>query len=110
MEKLQILLDDILNWQKHTFPDSYAISKLHHLSQEVPELIEELEYFENGGGSINRIRMEFADCFLLLMGSATIAGFSAEDIETMIREKLEINKKRKWGIPDENGVVLHIKE
>lgn len=107
---MQDLLDEILKFQIETFPTSNAISKLHHLSREVPELVEELEQFDKGGGSIQRIKMEYADCFLLLMGSAAIAGFTADDIAAFVREKLEINRKRKWGKPDAQGVVLHIKD
>jgi hypothetical protein len=31
-----------------------------------------------------------------------------DDISNAILEKMSINKKRKWGTPDENGVVKHI--
>ena len=54
-------------------------------------------------------RLEFADCFLLLFGAASSDGMSYEDICNAIQEKLEINKRRKWGEPDKNGVVNHIK-
>ena len=55
-------------------------------------------------------RLEYADCFLLLFGSAYADGMSYQDIQDAIKEKLEICKKRKWGQPDENGVVNHIKD
>ncbi len=32
-----------------------------------------------------------------------------QDICKAIQEKFEINKARKWGEPDANGVVNHIK-
>jgi hypothetical protein len=32
------------------------------------------------------------------------------DICKAISEKFEINKKRKWGKPDANGVVNHIED
>ena len=107
---MQQLINDILQFQIETFPTSNTISKLHHLSREVPELIEELEAFDKGGGSVQKVRMEYADCFLLLFGSAGIYGLNAEDIKRIVREKLEINRKRKWGKPDENGVINHIKD
>ena len=53
--------------------------------------------------------MEFADCFMLLMDSARMAGFDMAELCLAINEKLKINKKRKWGKPDKNGVVEHIR-
>jgi len=103
MEQLQGLIDEIVDFQRKTFPTSNAVSKLHHLEKEVPELIDELNLFKDGGGSINNVRMEYADCFLLLFGSVALAGFNAEDIQELIREKIEINKR-------ENGDLLMHKE
>lgn len=104
------LIEDVVQFQRETFPSATHKSKLFHLLKEVEELIEELETFESGGGSMKRIESEYADCFILLIGSFSYAGFEYKDIERIVREKLEINKKRKWGKPDSNGVVLHIKE
>jgi len=56
-----------------------------------------------------KIRMEYADCFFLLFGSAAAYGYSFDNITELIEEKFEINKARKWGKPDENGVVNHVK-
>ncbi len=54
--------------------------------------------------------MEFADCFILLFGSAASDGMTYDDIVDAINKKMEINLNRKWGKPDENGIVNHIKE
>jgi predicted HAD superfamily Cof-like phosphohydrolase len=51
-----------------------------------------------------------ADCFFLLFGSAAADGMSYQDICNAIQEKFEINKRRRWGKPDENGIVKHIKD
>lgn len=111
MKELQILLDEINHFQVTTFPKSDAMSKLVHLSKEVVELFEELaKGDERRYDNKDKIEMEYADCFLLLFGSAGAHGLNAEDIARIIREKLEINRNRKWGKPDEDGVVLHIKE
>ena len=91
-------------WQDETFPASTAFSKACHLRQEVEELIDDLEK-----GNENR-RLEYADCFLLLYGAAAKDGMSFQDIQDVLHEKMEINYKRKWGKPDENGVVNHIKD
>ena len=104
----------ITQWQKETFGEATALSKINHLILEVDELKEELlnqqgreQLFKEAGVSLER---EYADCFLLLFGSAAANGMSYEDICNCIDEKMEINKKRKWGKPQANGVVNHIKE
>lgn len=93
----------ITKWQKETFGEATPISKLEHLKQEVEELIADLK-----SNNPNK-RHEYADCFLLLFGSANADGMTYEDICQCIAEKFDINKARKWGKPDVNGVVNHIK-
>lgn len=96
------LFDEVTKWQHDTFPLADALSKAFHLREEVEELIEDLE------NDRPHKRLEYADCFLLLFGSAKADGMSYQDIQNAISEKLEICKKRVWGKPDENGVVKHI--
>lgn len=98
--------EEITEWQKATFGQATTLSKLKHLSHEVIELFESVEYkFDD-----KDIRHEFADCFFLLFGAAAAHGMSYEDVCAAIDEKFEINKKRKWGKPDANGVVNHIED
>lgn len=92
----------ITEWQKETFPDSTAQSKIKHLREEVDELIVDVET-----NNPNR-RLEFADCFILLMGAAASDGMTYWDVLDAINEKHKINLTRKWGKPDVNGVVKHI--
>jgi len=99
----ELFYHQFTEWQKETFPTSNAFSKACHLRQEVEELISDLE------NDNPKRRLEFADCFLLLYGAAAADGMSLKDIMDCIHEKMEINYKRKWGKPDENGVVNHIK-
>ena len=47
---------------------------------------------------------------MLLDDCASHMKFTAKDIYKAEINKLEINKKRIWGNPDENGVVEHIKD
>jgi len=96
------LFEAITKWQKETFVESTAFSKTAHLQDEVLELRYDLLNNEP-----NR-RLEFADCFILLFGAAADDGMTYEDITKAIEEKFEINKARKWGQPDENGVVKHV--
>ena len=94
----------ITEWQDKTFPKATSLSKLYHLEQEIKELKESITNINHGN-----TWLEFADCFLLLYGAAGKYGLSFEDIHHAIAEKFEINKKRNWGTPDENGVVNHVK-
>lgn len=102
----EIQFNEITEWQKQTFPDATALSKIAHLKKELPELEEALK---EGWEKTARF-MEFADCFFLLFGAAAAAGMSYADIVEAIDQKYSINKSRKWGKPDENGVVEHIRE
>jgi len=102
-EGLQKLFIELTTWQKETFGQATALSKVHHLEEEVRELKDDLEH-----NNFLHKRLEFADCFLLLFGAANSDGMTYEDICNCIREKLEICKKRSWGKPDENGVVKHL--
>lgn len=102
MEKQQFT--EITNWQKEKFGDATPLSKIAHLAEEVIELYEAI----NNKEPEQNIRMEFADCIMLLFGAAKAHGLSYEDICEAIAQKYEINKSRKWGEPDENGVVKHI--
>lgn len=94
---------DITKWQGETFPGANPLSKLAHLSEEIVELYADI------GSNNPDVRLEFADCFLLLFGCAAVCGMSYDDIVKAIDEKMVINKARKWGEPDEHGVVKHLK-
>lgn len=106
MEKVQKLMDDISEWSNATFGNGQrTIPIAYHLKKEINELIKALEK-ETSKQVIN----EFSDCFTLLFDCASHYGLKAHDIWLFCQQKLEINKLRKWGKPDKNGVVEHIKE
>lgn len=46
----------------------------------------------------------------LLFGCADRMGMSYQDIQDAIAAKFAINKARKWGKPNEKGVVNHVDE
>jgi hypothetical protein len=94
----------VTEWQRETFGKATALSKLHHLKEEVEELISDIE---NGR---EEKRFEFADCFILLFGAASSDGMSYDDCCDCIDDKFDILKDREWGNPDENGVVKHVKK
>lgn len=93
----------IIEWQTKTFGKSTALSKIAHLTEEVQELITDLQ-----NNSVGK-KLEFADCFILLFGAAAADGMEYEDICNAIEEKMNINYKRNWGMPQKNGVINHIK-
>jgi hypothetical protein len=79
---------------------SYTIP-LYHLKEEIDEVI-----------SSNGSQFEYADCLLLLLDSyrKKHPDKSIDYFLSVCDEKIELCKKRKWGKPDKNGVVRHIKE
>jgi len=95
--------NEISAWQNQTFGQATPLSKIAHLREELDELVSDIKT-----NAPDR-RLEFADCFFLLFGSAAADGMTYEDICNAIQEKFEINKARNWGKPDKNGVVKHIK-
>jgi NTP pyrophosphatase (non-canonical NTP hydrolase) len=102
---------EVLNIQKSirvfsikTFPDSTAASKFNHLAKEILELLAAME--DERCGDID-IADEIADCMILLFD---IAGSFGIDALGQVLVKHKINLSRKWGKPDEFGVVEHIKE
>jgi len=107
---LQQLIDEVATWSDATFGEtSTPASKLKHLQKEIPELLEALQNNEVNTKSED-IRLEFADCMLLLLDAARKCNFSAEEILSFTKEKLEINKKRTWKKPDENGIFEHVRD
>jgi len=86
-------------WSDKTFGKRTTLGPLKHLEKEVQELLE----------SPNDV-MEYADCFMLLIDAARIAGISVDKLLNAVDEKFKINRNRKWGNPDEFGTVEHIRD
>jgi NTP pyrophosphatase (non-canonical NTP hydrolase) len=119
-DDLQKLMNDISEWSDKTFGNGQQNPAIiYHLKKEVDELIAAIEKTNTlgsdpsvGVGEFGRqrtvTRVEYADCLMLLLDSAHHFGISAKELLSVTRGKLEINKVRKWGSPDENGVVEHI--
>jgi len=119
--ELQNLMNDISEWSDKTFGDGQRNPAIvYHLKKEVDELIEGFKTLYNlldnpsmneySNVQIGRIKMEYADCLMLLLDSVHHFDITSIELLELVRIKLEINKKRKWGIPDENGVVEHLEE
>lgn len=86
---------EVGDWGTKTFQKATPESIVAHLKKEVSELAE------------SHKPQEGADCLILLLHHAHIVGY---DLLEEAKKKLQINKKRRWGYPDENGVVEHIRE
>lgn len=119
MEKLQNLMNNIRTWSDGQFGELRPpTTMLNHLKKEVPELIEAIKDYQKNNSAfssnpndyLSKVFFEYADCFMLLLDSASHFGITADALMNYTEHKLEINKNRKWGEPDENGVVEHIKE
>lgn len=123
LQRIQNLQDEVKKWSDGTF-GMYrtAIPMAHHLKKEIDELITALKELYQGtysnsstqngidlvAAKYRRIRDSFSDCLMLLIDCASHAQINMDSLISATEEKLEINKKRKWGTPDENGVVEHI--
>lgn len=97
--KLDDVVREIGEWGDKTFcpnGEYRGHSIVAHLKKEVKELRADPKCME-----------EIADCFMLL---AHLAHQNKESLTIAVMRKFEINKKRKWGEPDEQGVVEHIPE
>jgi len=121
MGKLQVLMDDVSEWSDSKFgKENRTLPIIHHLKKEVKELIEAIEeaeslevdciidveyYYEQ----VEKAKIEFVDCFMLLIDGIKHFGISEEELFKLSRIKFDINRNRKWGKPDKNGVVEHIK-
>lgn len=97
-DRWQQMQDDIGVFTDKTFGDSTPQSKAHHLAEEAMEAASDPSDI-----------LEWADCTILLLDAVRKAGFTTEDLYAAMQRKMEINKSRKWGEKDDNGVVRHVK-
>ncbi|OHB92589.1 MAG: hypothetical protein A2Z57_03355 [Planctomycetes bacterium RIFCSPHIGHO2_12_39_6] len=118
-DRLQRLQLDIQKWSDSAFgKNRNSLPMVYHLKKEIEELITALLDVCGMGVDVSdealrekyhRVVMEYADCFMLLIDSAAHFPIGTGALLNAVEKKLEINKKRKWGEPDKNGVVEHIK-
>lgn len=114
----QKLMNEISQWSdaqfsKGNFERERSIPISFHLMEEAKELNLALqEYFgyqtvEN----FEKVEEELADCLMLLLDCSCHFGYNTDELRVACHNKLEVNKhKRRWGEPDINGVVHHLKE
>jgi hypothetical protein len=85
-------------WSVETFPGSTTQSALDHLKDEIKEIEAEPTDLT-----------EYADSLALIMEAAGRAGFTSRQVLIAYRDKMEINRGRKW-MRLENGSYKHVKE
>lgn len=105
MTDLQKLIDEVSKSTSSLYPNertSLALSN--HLQKEAVELIQAIK-----SGVENDIYEELADCLILILNIATKYEIDANKLTKNVKDKLENCKKRKFGDPDENGIIEHIK-
>ena len=88
-------------WAESVFTQATPGSIVAHLRREVEELAASTHL-----GPPEREEEEAADCFLLLLHLAHRRGYSLLDAA---ERKFAENKLRRWGAPDEFGVVEHLR-
>ena len=87
----------IAEWADAVYPNrtpEHALTKM--MLHEIPELLQ---------GGVND-PLEFADVAILLFDIAHLKGI---DIGKAIADKMEINKKRIWGVDPATGLMSHLK-
>src|SRR4029079_7676704 len=123
---LQELMDEVDHWQRKQFGhDEFnynrtIVAMLCHLEDEIGELKSAADTFwvnpnkrepkNSPDIGSDEIREEFADCFMLIIGAAAKFGLTAEELIEDTYTKLQHNKNKQWGEPDERRVVNHIKK
>ena len=100
VNNFQLLQDSITAWADSAFgKDRKPESILHHLKKEIDELIQEPMSLE-----------EYADIGILWLNAADKAGYKIDDLYFAMVGKMWVNKTRKWGRADENGVIEHLRK
>ncbi len=97
MRRLQL---EAFRWSSETF-GSDAVrgpeAPLAHLRKEIDEVLADPTDIE-----------EWADVLLLVLDGISRAGYSTDAVEHAAWAKLDKNRKRKWGPPNEQGFSEHV--
>lgn len=122
MKEVQDIQDKIQAWSDETFgKERTGLPIAYHLKKEIDEVIEAIDNFHKDRPYTKenidllrkrreRVLYEIADCMMLLLDIMAHEQYTFKLVMMAMEDKLEINKARKWGEPDENGVVEHIPE
>lgn len=104
--RLDTVCAEIRAWQAETFTQPSLSGAVAHLSKEMAEIEAAL-----GGAGTHEGRAhmaeELGDGVFLILQAMTILG---ADPATVLEHKLAKNKARRWGKPDADGVVEHVRD
>lgn len=95
---------EVGEWGRETFPNSTPETIAAHLKKEAKELKEAIDL--RNGDEIWPVTEELADVFLLLLHLSHRYGL---DLIEEGQKKFAVCKTRRWGDPDAEGVVEHIR-
>ena len=97
--EMTALQRDVATWAAGTFPAATLASTFAHLRRELAEV--EADPADP---------VEWADVLLIFLhASHRFGGMSWERILAAAREKFAVNQQRRWGEPDAEGVVEHVR-
>ena len=97
--RLQALMDSATAFVKGLLPGVTYQVQVKKVLEEVNELVASPD-----------THVEYADVLLTLLVAYRLRGGTADELLQLAEEKTEINKTRKWGEPDADGLKHHIKE
>ena len=95
---IRLLQMEVVHWADRQFPNRKWENTFNKLRDE-----EIQELFENP-----KDPSEYADVFILLLDLANMAGLSSDNLTNAIRDKLIINKNRKWIIDADTNIARHL--
>jgi NTP pyrophosphatase (non-canonical NTP hydrolase) len=105
-------MDRQKEWSDKTFANgefnyARALPISHHLQKESKELTQAVEKFLKNptDKTAEDVHEELADNLLLLLDCACHVGVSVTSLAIYAEKKHEVNRKRKYGKPDINGVT-----
>lgn len=105
------LQQDYGDWANKQFPSHFKEDRTPNPSAPYAHLCDPIkgEVWELGralkSGEHQKIAMELADCLLLLYSIAHLCGV---DLEKAAEYKFMVNRNRRWGEPDRDGIVEHL--
>lgn len=106
-DKLMDLIRDQAEWSQATFGSDQTRSPmgaLKHLAKEAVEAQEAL-----AAGDAERLKVELADCYLLLLDACRRAKIKPMQLVEAAQEKMKVNRSRQWPVPTTDEPVEHIR-
>ena len=110
MERIQRLQDNIAEWSDASFgTDDRTIGILNHLKEEIEEVVEAKNNYEEDPTGILQARMasEFADCLILILDAARKSDLDTTLLLQAAEHKMQINRNREWKPANEQGYHKH---